>query len=426
MKARDSEDSTTFDTQPNSISDWARKLDQAIDQRFDELTKLRRHIHMHPEPSGEEVETTAFVARHLRDAGLEVAFGPDNKGLVVEVPGMDKATGTKRIALRADMDALRIQDAKATAYRSTVPHVMHACGHDGHTTVVAGALLGLAALHDQNAVPWPVCVRGIFQPAEETSRGARDMIGAGALEEVSAILSTHLDPSREVGTIGVRVGAFTAACDEFDIRIEGRGGHAARPHESLDPIAAAAQLISSLYLFVPRAIDSQDPVVVTIGYIQGGDNANVIPEEVLLKGTLRTLGGIVREQTMDHIRKLARGMAETAGVEMTVTYKESTASVRNDHALTSLIRQAAGYTVGVDSVEDIDRPSMGGEDFAEYLDHVPGCMFRLGCKSDLVPSAPLHSPHFDLDERSIAIGAKILARAVIMWSQPNGPNDSVR
>lgn len=398
--------------------DWTIRIGQAIDDRLEDLVAFRRHLHMHPEPSGEEQETTRTIAARLSDAGLDFVAGPGDRGLWVDLPGGGESCFRGRVALRADIDALRIQDAKTAPYRSQIPRVMHACGHDGHAAVVLGALLGLHEVEKQGGLPWPVLVRGIFQPAEETSRGAKEMIAAGAIENIQAILSTHLDPSRDVSSIGVRAGAFTAACDELEIRIEGRGGHAARPHESHDPIAAAAQLISAIYLFVPRAIDSRDPVVVTIGYISGGENGNVIPEEVLLKGTVRTLGGAIREQTKDHIRKLAHGMAETSGVRMTVTYKESTASVRNDAVLTTLIREVAGTLVGAPNVQEIEQPSMGGEDFAEYLDLVPGCMFRLGCRSDSIPGAPLHSPKFDLDERAIAIGAKILASAAVRWADP--------
>ena len=419
MNSQQSEDrNPDSHPEPDSIVNWTEELDQAIDERFDDLVSLRRHIHMHPEPSGAEQETSAFLAAHLRERGLGVEFGPENRGLIVEPNGMDRSELQRCIAIRADLDALRIHEAKTTVYRSQVPSVMHACGHDGHAAVVVGTLVALQRLQDEGTLPWPLRVRGIFQPAEETSRGAREMITSGALRDVNAILSMHLDPSRAVGAIGVREGAFTAACDELEIRIEGRGGHAARPHESLDPIAAAAQLISSIYLFVPRAIDSHDAVVVTIGQISGGDNPNVIPEEVLLRGTVRTLSGAIREQTKEHIRQIARGMAETSGVAMRVGYADSAGSVHNDPSLTALIREAAGSVVAIDNVQEIERPSMGGEDFAEYLDLVPGCMFRLGCRSSAFPGAPLHSPNFDIDERAIAIGAKILGRAVVLWSHP--------
>src|SRR5262249_47175406 len=196
--------------------------------------------------------------------------------------------------------------------------------------IVFGTLLALHQAASAGILPWPINWRGIFQPAEEINRGAIEMVAAGALENMAAILALHVDPSLPVGTIGTRVASCTAACDEILIQIEGRGGHAARPHESIDPIAAAAQLISSIYLFVPRAVDSHDPVVVTFGQIQGGESPNVIPNHVTLRGTIRTLGGLVRERTKDHIRQLARGLAEASRARIEITFHPGPQSVRND------------------------------------------------------------------------------------------------
>jgi amidohydrolase len=205
----------------------------------------------------------------------------------------------------------------------------------------------------------------------------------------------------------------------MEIDIVGRGGHAARPHESLDPIAAAAQLISSIYLFVPRAVESYTPVVVTIGKIIGGESHNVIPDRVHLAGTLRSADAKVRQAAVDHIQQLARGLAVASGTRIDVKFHHGPPAVFNDSQLTGHVRFAATQLLGDDNVQSIPRPSMGGEDFANYLAHVPGAMFRLGCATpgaDL--PAMLHSPLFDLDERALAIGAKILARAAVRWSKP--------
>ncbi len=205
----------------------------------------------------------------------------------------------------------------------------------------------------------------------------------------------------------------------MSVRIVGQGGHAARPHESIDPIAAAAQLISSIYLFVPRATDSQDPVVVTIGQIDGGDNPNVIPEHVLLRGTLRTLMAATRQRTKNHIRQLARGLAEASGARIAVEFEDGPPSVLNNPYMTDILRRAARDLVGAAALDEVERPSMGGEDFAFYLDHVPGSMFRVGCAPpgpSAAAAAPLHSPLFDIDEQAMRIGAKILLRAMILWS----------
>jgi amidohydrolase len=403
------------------VKGWTARLDAIIDDLAPEMSTVRRHLHSHPEPSGQEIRTTAFLGERLAAAGFRVRLGPGRCGLLVDTA---EPHSGRLIGLRADIDALRVQEQNQSGYVSQQPGVMHACGHDAHSAILVGTLLGLARAEAAGVLPCPVSCRGIFQPAEETNCGALDMITAGALEDVAAVLALHVDPSRAVGRIGTRCGPFTAACDEMEIHIEGRGGHAARPHESIDPIAAAAQLVSSIYLFVPRAVDSHDPVVVTIGLIHGGESPNVIPAHVLLRGTVRTLGGPVRERTKDHILQLARGLAEASGARIRVEFKPGPESVRNDPGLTVLVRQAASDMLGPEQVEEIPRPSMGGEDFAYYLHKAPGSMFRLGCCAHASGCAPLHSPLFDLDERSLAIGGKILARTAVLWSLP--PEASAR
>jgi amidohydrolase len=386
------------------------------------MVVVRRHLHAYPEPSGQEWQTTGYIAERLRRAGLEVRLGPQKRGLIVDPPPEDQpapaSAPVPRIAFRADLDALRIQDAKQTSYRSRVPQVMHACGHDGHTAVVCGAVLGLETAARKGYLPWPVRWRAIFQPAEETAQGALEMIAAGAMDEVEAILSLHMDPSRPVGCVGLRPEVLTAYCDVMEIRLQGRGGHGARPHESLDPIAAAAQLISTIYLFLPRAVNAQDPVVVSVGQIWGGENPNVIPDQVTLRGTVRSSGGEVRNRTLAHIQQLARGIAEVSGTQIDVLFGKGTPSVYNDPELTELFRRCALELLGPEPVQTISRPSMGGEDFAHYLDHAPGSMLRLGCGSANLESPPLHSAEFDLEEPAMAIGAKLLARTAVLWSNP--------
>lgn len=395
---------------------WAEQLDRAIDDLFDPMVALRRHLHMHPEPSGSETHTTAHLRKLLSDAGFKLRLGPEDRGLIVDPADPPQAP---RIGLRADIDALRIADAKDVSYRSQTSGVMHACGHDGHTAIVFGAIMALDAVQKSGLLPWPVNWRAIFQPAEETCIGALAMVEAGAVVGVEALLGVHMDPTRPVGTVGLRAGAFTADCDAMEIDIIGRGGHAARPHESLDPIAAAAQLISSIYLFVPRAVESYTPVVVTIGQIIGGDSHNVIPDRVHLEGTLRSADATVRQAAVDHIQQLARGLATASGTRIDVKFHHGPPAVFNDSQLTGHLRFAATQLLGADHVQSIPRPSMGGEDFANYLAHVPGAMFRLGCNPPQVESpAMLHSPLFDLDERALAIGAKILARAAVRWAKP--------
>jgi amidohydrolase len=397
------------------LADWRSRVDAAVDELASRIVALRRHLHAHPEPSGEELQTSLHLYQLFDELRLPVRMGPEGCGVVVESRGQQ--TG-RRIALRADIDALRIEDQKQVPYRSTVPEVMHACGHDAHTATVFGALAALDQLEHEQVLPWPVTWRGIFQPAEETSAGARAMIAAGALQDVDAILSLHVDPTRRFGTIAIRNGVFTASCDAMRVNVKGRGGHSARPHESTDPIAAAAQLINTFYQFVPRATDSQDAVVVSFGQIHGGQNANVIPEQVVLEGTLRTLDRQVRQMTIDHIRTLTRGIEQVTSTQLDVSFERGTPSVYNDEGLTKLVNEVGADLLGADKVTTLRRPSMGSEDFAVYLDHVPGAMFRLGAAGENGEWTGLHTPTFDIDESCLAIGAKILARAVIQWSKP--------
>ncbi len=325
------------------MSSWQDNLDEIIKSRVDQMIGIRRHLHANPEVSGEERETSLYLYQLVGDEGLSVRMGPEGRGIVADIAPTDDVTNG-RIALRADIDALRIHDAKDVPYRSTCSGVMHACGHDAHTALVFGAISSLAEFARDGQLPWPVSVRAVFQPAEETVRGAKEMISIGALDGVSAILATHMDPMRPLGHIGVREGVLTANCDEMSIKIVGRGGHAARPHEAADPIAAAAQLISAMYQFVPRATDSQDAVVVTIGQVVAGENANVIPEEVLLHGTVRTLDQEVRRQTFDHIRRLAHGMGETTDTRIEVEFGLGSPSVVNARAHLAL-REQTGHPV---------------------------------------------------------------------------------
>ena len=387
-------------------------FDSFLETREEFLKSTRRRLHQNPEPSGEEFATSRFLLETLRAAGIEAQVLPTGRGVIAEVGNPEPM---RRIALRADMDALRLQDLKDAEYSSNRPHVMHACGHDGHTSCALGATLALHAAYLEGALPRDFACRTIFQPAEETATGALEMIEAGALENVDAIFALHLDPSRACGRVGIRYGILTAACDDVEFVITGSGGHAARPHESRDPIYAAAQLINALYGFVPRATDSNDAVVLTVGQVIAGDNPNVIPETAVLRGTLRTLLETTRDATRVLIEKLAAGVAQVSDTEIDARFGYGPPSVVNDSQLVHFLREAATGVLGKEKIDIIEKPSMGGEDFSFYLAHVPGAMFRLGCASDENTSFPLHSPYFDIDERALTIGARVLARAAVLW-----------
>lgn len=398
---------------------WMQKLDRAIDARKQKMVEVRRDLHMYPELSGCEVETTRYLIDMLQRAGCAVQPGPNGCGAIA-----DNASEGPRLGLRADIDALQIQDVKKVPYRSRVPGVMHACGHDGHTATVLGAVWGLLDCAD--VLPWPVHWRAIFQPAEETNRGALDMIAFGALQNVCGLISLHLDPARPSGTVGIRQGVLTANCVGMEIDIHGRGGHAARPSETRDPIAAGAQVITALYQALPRNFDAHDPVVMSIGHIAAGENPNVIPDHAMLRGTLRTLSAKTQTHAIDRILKIAHGAGSFTDTRIDVRFSVGPPSVDNDPALTDLIRQSAAEVLGAAGVQAIAEPSMGGEDFANYLAHVPGALFRLGCGPTGGNAPPLHAPDFDLDERALTIGAKILARSVIHYFDParNNQGDS--
>ena len=421
--------------------DWKAQLDSVVADGANQVVALRRHLHAHPELSGAELQTSLHLYQILGRLNLEVRMGPNGCGVIAQnplppplpppAPGELASAGgppsplspPPRTALRGDIDALSIQDEKDTPYRSTHAGVMHACGHDAHTAILYGTILALTTLEKKKQLPWHIAWRAIFQPAEETASGAAQMIEAGALEGVDKIFGLHVEPMRRVGEIAMRSGAMTAHCDMLKFTVHGQGGHAARPHESKDPIAAAAQLISTLYQFVPRATDSLDAVVLTIGQVRGGQHPNVIPDTVSLSGTLRTLDTVVRTRTVEKIRQVVRGGEEITDTKIDIEYTVSIPSVQNDAELTRLVWQASEEVLGADNVQLIARPSMGSEDFACYLEQIPGVMFRLGSASDLASTTALHTPKFDIDESALGIGVRVMTRAVIMGSRPkeDGP-----
>jgi len=394
------------------MSDWQLELDEHIDGIAGRLSAIRRHLHAHPEPSGEEFETTRYLAELLREQGFDVRIPETGRGLVAE-PGSQPSD--RRIAFRGDIDALKLRDEKQVEYRSTIDGVTHACGHDSHATIVVATALALDACKD--ALPWPVPWRAIFQPAEETSTGAQEMVDSGAMQDVRSIVALHVDPERHIGRIGYRHGTMTAFCDEIDVWVRGEGGHAARPHHSVDSIAAACQFISAVHQFVPRAIDSRQAVVITFGSIHGGSAQNVIPEEVHIRGTARTHSHAATSKLEERIEEIADGISEATGAEIEVAFKRGPEAVVNDDTVTDAVIEAATALLGAEALETIDEPSMGGEDFAEYLGHAPGCLFRLGVSQNPAKASFLHSPRFDLDEEALAIGAKLMTRAVILLAR---------
>jgi amidohydrolase len=400
------------------MPDWRRELDAFLDDHAERLVSVRRHLHAHPEPSHEEYQTTRALALWLDEAGIGHRVLPSGRGLIAQ--GGEAGHG-RRVALRADIDALHLHDEKDVPYHSTRDGLMHACGHDAHTAMLLGAAMALDHLDRSGHLPHPVPWRALFQPAEETGEGAAEMVAAGAMDGVASVVALHVDPELPAGQVARRVGVMTACCDEFHVAIHGRGGHAARPHQAIDPIAAAVQFLSAAYLQVPRAADSRDPVVLTFGAIVGGTQANVIPDKAIVRGTLRTLARSLTERIEGRLRAIARGVTEATGTSIDLTFLPGPDAVVNDPGVTAVFSCAAAEVVGATNVHEIPRPSLGGEDFAAYLGHAPGCLLRLGVAapgSDVWPL--LHSPRFDIDERALGIGAKILARGAVLLTLSPG------
>ena len=386
----------------------AEELDRRITRIAPELSKIRRHLHANPELSGEELASTAFIGGRLTAAGVLHKYGKERRGIITTISKSSPKTPV--VAFRAELDALPIVEENDVSYRSTKDGVMHACGHDAHAAILFGTL---CALHSASSIP--VGWRGIFQPSEEVGRGAREMIERGALSAVDAIVALHVDPTLPAGKIALNAGPQTASCQDFEVEVRGRGGHGARPHKTIDPIATAAEFVTLLYQALPRRTDARDPLVVTIGQIQGGHAANVIPDAVKMKGTLRALEPSVLRAAREIIRKLCRGTAQTFGGTVRVSFDGELGGVVNDPRITETCLAAAREVVGAGNLLVEGRPSMGAEDFADYLSLVPGCMIRLGVRRKRKKITPLHTSTFDIDERSLVIGARLLGRVLVHW-----------
>ncbi len=401
-------------------------LDRMADERKADWIARRRFLHANPEPSGHELKTTRFIAEALDSIGINARFNSRDVGLTADLTIGTPDDAAPLIAVRADIDALRMHDRKSVPYASSCPGLSHSCGHDAHTTIVLAVAELLASMPKrlpESEVP-SARFRFIFQPAEETAEGAAWMVEDGAVRDVDTILGLHVDPAIPAGRVGIRYGVLTAQVDEVQIHISGQGGHAARPHHTTDPIGTAAMLVSSLYQAVPRRANSLNPTVFTVGSIHGGTASNVIPDHVEILGTLRSTDRPTREAVMNTIRKISEGLAAATHNEITVTFRSPLGSVVNDVTVMSAYEAAAIQVLGGQNLVLIDNPSMGGEDFAVYLDHVRGAMFRLGCAGAAGNWPLLHSPVFDIEERAIPIGARIISRTALMLAlmPPESPS----
>jgi amidohydrolase len=369
------------------------------------LIEIRRHLHSHPELSGQEYQTAAYIAGVLSSSGLRVQELVGKTGVVAELEGAGH--DPRLLAIRTDMDALPIHERTGLEFASHHPGIMHACGHDVHTTVGLGTAMILAQLE-----PLPGTMRFLFQPAEETAQGASWMVRDGVMEDVNSIFSVHVFPTIPGGSVGIRYGALTAAADDLELTIMGESGHGARPHEAIDAIWIAAQVITTLQQAISRMQNPLRPVVLTIGKIEGGRAPNVIADQVRMLGTVRSLHPETSAALPDWIEKIVAGVCQTYGAKYHLNYKRGVPSVQNDLALTQIVESAAQEAWGSDRVQMLLEPSLGAEDFSLYLDHAPGTMFRLGVGHADKPNYPLHHPQFDVDEEAIVTGVVTMAYAV--------------
>lgn len=375
------------------------------------LIEIRRHLHSHPELSGQEFQTAAYVAGVLSSCGLQVKEGVGKVGVIGELRGQN--SDARLLAIRADMDALPIQERTGLEFASRQVGLMHACGHDVHTTVG----LGTAMVLSQLGVQLPGTVRFLFQPAEEIAQGAMWMVADGVMEQVSNILSLHVFPSIPAGVVGIRYGALTAAADDLEITIVGESGHGARPHEAIDAIWIAAQVITTLQQAISRTHNPLRPVVLTIGQISGGRAPNVIADHVKLSGTVRSLHPETSAKLPAWIEQVVANICQTYGAQYELNYRRGTPSVQNDMWMTQLLESAAEEAWGRQGVQIIHEPSLGAEDFSVYLQHAPGSMFRLGVGFQDRHNYPLHHPQFAVDEAAIVTGVVTLAYATCKYWQ---------
>lgn len=379
---------------------------------------MRRHLHQHPELSGDERRTTESIASKIGKLDLPTRITSSGLGLTADFISSPTLANHARLAIRGDIDALPIHDHKSVDYRSQCDGVMHACGHDVHATIVFAAMQLLVELHRRDQLPWPVAVRCIFQPSEELATGARQMIHEHALRDVEGILALHVDPNFSVGSIGLRPGTLTAFADMFHVRFEGRGGHGARPHLCKDPIDAATRWVQSAYRCVSRSLNPHKTVVISVGQIHAGHSSNVIPETAELKGSLRSLEPASRRVALETLEDVCEAVQRETGCKVDLRLDVAAPAVVNDPAFVQLLADAATQTIDPGAVSFIEEPSMGSEDFSYYLEKVPGAMFRLGIAGDQVGHEPLHTPTFDVDERAIAVGAKVFAATAIRYFDP--------
>ena len=381
------------------------QIKDGVEEIKERLIKFRRELHRNPELSGSEENTASFVAGVLEANDIEVKRNVGGHGVV----GMLKS-GRKGpvIALRADMDALPIQDRKDVEYASSVPGVMHACGHDVHTAILMGTAIVLSCLREKLNGD----VMFIFQPSEENMAGAEAMIKAGVLEDPvpETIVALHCLPEMEVGKVGVKPGMMTAAADRVRIVIKGRSGHASRPHQTVDAVLVSSMVINAIHHIVSRRTDPLHPAVISIGTIKGGTAENIIADCVEMEGTVRTLDRDLRERMPQVIEEVVKGVTQSMGAKYEFHYSFECPSVLNDRSLNNFVKERVANVLGEEGVVELEEPMMGSEDFALFTEKVPGVLLRLGTGNEREGIVShLHNSTFDVDEECLLIGTRVMA-----------------
>lgn len=389
----------------HSQTDAASLVDAVVEKYADELIDLRRDLHAHPELSWTESRTTDRIFEHLDGTGWTLTR-LDGGGVIAEI-----GEGTGLVALRADLDALPIDDLTDDPWSSTVPGVAHACGHDVHTSGLVGTGLALAAVHEHGLLPGRV--RLLFQPAEEVMPGgALHLIRAGALDGVQHVFGLHCDPSLDVGRVGLREGPLTGAADSLSVRVAGKGGHTSRPHLTEDLTFAIGKVITELPAILSRRLDPRAGVSVVWGMVRAGSAPNVIPHAGLVAGTVRMLDAVAWVDAEHLVRELVSQIVSPYGVTAEVTYQRGVPPVVNGATSTRLLGEAVERVLGPDGHVSTQQ-SLGGEDFGWFLDKVPGAMARLGTRSPGGPTYDLHQGNLRVDERATMIGARVLAESAV-------------
>lgn len=365
------------------------------------MVRIRRQIHRHPELGYQEENTAAIIADELNKLGIKATTGIGKTGVVGRIDSTNSAGPV--VALRADMDALAIQEETGLEFASEVKGVMHACGHDGHVAM----LIGAAALLKQSLKRGSVIL--VFQPAEEGGAGALKIMESGLLEDAEAIYACHLDRHFKTGELVAQAGTISAFTDRFDISIKGKGGHVAQPHDTVDAIVVASLIVMSLQTIVSREVNPLYPSIVSVGRIEGGFVPNAVAENAILCGTVRTTVPHVREQIIAGIKRMVKAAGTLHNADVKVTIIKGYPAVTNTFNETEIARKAVKNIFGDQALVDTQFASMGGEDFSFYLEKIPGCLVRLGAQKEGFANIPAHSSTFDFDENALGIGAAFMA-----------------